>query len=91
MENKEVTKEKLSYEELNNVCHQLSEQSRMLYQKLQEANLTNAFRRLDYLFAVLDKSSFFDEEFITKCADEIVTMLTIPQETTENPEEKEEA
>ena len=79
MEEKEIKKEKLTYEELNNVCHQLSEQSRALYQQLQEANLTNAFRRLDYLFAVLDKSSFFPEDFVKKCADEIVEMLTIPE------------
>jgi len=83
MEEKEIKKEKLTYEELNNVCHQLSEQSRTLYQQLQEANLTNAFRRLDYLFAVLDKSNFFPEDFVKKCAGEIVEMLTIP----EKPEE----
>jgi len=79
MEEKEIKKEKLTYEELNNVCHQLSEQSRTLYQKLQEANLSNAFRRLDYLFAVLDKSSFFPDDFVKKCTDEIVAMMTVPE------------
>lgn len=79
MEKKEVTKEKLTYEELNNVCHQLSEQSRTLYQQLQEANLNNVFRRLDYLFAVLDKHEFFDNSFVEKCATEIVNMITIPE------------
>jgi hypothetical protein len=86
MEKKEVTKEKLTYEELNNVCHQLSEQSRTLYQQLQEANLTNAFRRLDYLFAVLDKHEFFEDSFVEKCAAEIVNMITIPEA---KPEEEE--
>ena len=83
MEEKEIKKEKLTYEELNNVCHQLREQNNVLFQHLQEANLTNAFRRLDYLFAVLDKSDFFPEKFVEKCAHEIVEMLTIP----EKPEE----
>lgn len=86
MEKKEVKKEKLTYEELNNVCHQLSEQARTLYNQLQEANLTNAFRRLDYLFAVLDKSEFFDKDFVSKCSKEIVEILTIPEES-ENKEE----
>ena len=84
MEEKEIKKEKLTYEELNNVCHQLSEQSRALYQQLQEANLTNAFRRLDYLFAVLDKSNFFSEDFVKKCSGEIVEMLTIPEKSEED-------
>ena len=52
-------KEKMSYEELENIAHQLSEQSRVLVQKLQEANMTNAFKRLDYLFKVIDLSSRF--------------------------------
>ena len=86
MEKKEVTKEKLTYEELNNVCHQLSEQSRTLYQQLQEANLTNAFRRLDYLFAVLDKHEFFEDSFVKKCSTEIVDIITIPET---KPEEEE--
>lgn len=83
MEEKEIKKEKLTYEELSYSCHQLREQNNVLFQRLQEANLTNAFRRLDYLFAVLDKASFFPEDFVKKCAGEIVEMLTIP----EKPEE----
>lgn len=83
MEKKEVTKEKLTYEELNNVCHQLSEQCRRMGEQLQQANLTNAFRRLDYLFAVLDKSEFFDDSFVKNCAAEIVNMITIPETKTE--------
>ena len=40
---KSVKKEKMSYEELENIAHQLSEQSRVLMQKLQEANMSNMF------------------------------------------------
>ena len=86
---KEVKKEKLTYEELTNACHQLSEQARTLYQQLQEANLSNAFSRLNFLFAVLDKAEFFKnyEGFVDKCVDEIVNMITIP----ETPKEEESA
>jgi len=82
MEEKKETK-KLSYEELENVCHQLSEQSQTLYRKLQEANMTNMFKRLDYLFAVVENEGAFPEDFTKKCIDEIVTSMTIPEETEE--------
>ena len=79
MEEKKETK-KLSYEELENVCHQLSEQSQTLYRKLQEANMTNMFKRLDYLFAVVENKGAFPEDFTKKCIDEIVTSMTLPEE-----------
>ena len=60
-------KEKMSYEELENIAHQLSEQSRVLIQKLQDANMTNAFKRLDYLFKVIDMAHMFEEEIVTEC------------------------
>jgi len=91
MEKKEVemkkaeqpTREKLTYEQLENVCHQLSEQSRTLYQKLQEAEMTNLFKRLDYLFAVVENSNQFPQEFSTKCVKEIMDAMTIPEKTEE--------
>lgn len=82
MEEKKETK-KLSYEELENVCHQLSEQSQTLYRKLQEANMSNMFKRLDYLFAVVENEVAFPEDFVKKCVDEIITSMTIPEETEE--------
>ena len=91
MEEKKNEKKKLSYEELENVCHQLSEQSRTLYQRLQENNLSNMFKRLDYLFAVMEnKEVFFErnEEFFNKCVDEIITSMTL--ETPEEETKKEE-
>ena len=83
MEEKKNEKKKLSYEELENVCHQLSEQSQTLYRKLQEANLNNMFKRLDYLFAVIENKSSFPEDFVKKCIDEIVTDMTLPEEPAE--------
>ena len=46
--------EKMSYEQLENVAHQLSEQAKQLYMKLQAANMSNMFKRLDYLFKVVE-------------------------------------
>ena len=90
MEENKETKKKLSYEELENVCHQLSDQAQTLYRKLQEANLSNMFKRLDYLFAVMDNKEIFETkypEFFDKCVEEIVNSMTIPEDTAEKTEE----
>lgn len=89
-EKKNVTTEsteKLSYEQLENVCHQLSEQARSLYQKLQEANMVNAFKRLDYLFAVVNNKSAFPEDFVNTVVNEIVTTMTVTEEDTTDTKE----
>lgn len=72
--------EKMSYEQLENIAHQLSEQAKQLYAKLQEANMNNAFKRLDYLFKVLDYREVFSTEFYVKCVEEIEEFMTIPEE-----------
>ena len=70
--------EKMSYEKLEELARQLSEQNRMMSQKFHEMNLTNMFKRLDYLFKVLELGHQFTSEFVINCADEIVGILTIP-------------
>lgn len=72
--------EKMSYEQLENVAHQLSEQNKQLYMKLQEASMTNMFKRLDYLFKVVENGHMFGEEFLAKCISEIETVMTLPEE-----------
>ena len=66
MEEKEVkapNSEKLSYEQLENVAHQLSEQNRQLYAKLQELQVDNMFKRLDYLFKVVENNNGVVQSF----------------------------
>ena len=46
-ESENVEKKKLSYEELENVARQLSQQAQSMQKKLQEANLMNFFKRMD--------------------------------------------
>ena len=82
--------EKMSYEQLENIAHQLSNQAKQLYAKLQEANMVNMFKRLDYLFKVVENAHAFNEEFVTKCVDEIEDVMTVPkaeEETVDKPEE----
>jgi hypothetical protein len=75
--------EKMSYEQLENVAHQLSEQAKQLYAQLQAANMTNMFKRLDYLFKVVENGHVFNQEFLNKCVAEIEEHITIPEEVEE--------
>ena len=79
---------KMSYEELENVARQLSEQTRQLYTKLQEMNMVNMFKRLDYLFKVVEFPDMFNTEFVTNCTQEIQDLLTIPEEKQEDKVEE---
>lgn len=87
MEENKNEKKKLSYEELEDVCHQLSDQSQTLYRKLQEANMANMFKRLDYLFAVIENKGAFPDDFVKKCVDEVISSMTIPETEEEKTEE----
>ena len=90
MEEKEVkapNPEKLSYEQLENVAHQLSEQNRQLYAKLQELQVDNMFKILDYLFKVVENTGVFSIDFHTRCVEEIESLMTIPEEPQEEKKE----
>ena len=85
-ENKEKTvklepeNRKLSYEELNDMARQLSQQNQQLYAQLQRVNMNNMFRRLDYLFEVVKNGAMFSPEFLDNCIKEIEESLTITEE-----------
>ena len=66
---------KLSYEELENVANNL-------YARLQQAEMSNMFKRLDYLFKVVKYSGAFTPAFVESCVAEIEGVLTIPAEET---------
>lgn len=82
------TPRKLSYEDMENLCHQLSAQAQQLSTQNQqlrvalgEANLTNMYKRLDYLFDIIYKDSdYLTREFKQKCAEEIERIMTISEE-----------
>ena len=61
MEEKEMTVEQ--------VKSAANQQIQILYQKLQEANLTNTFKRLDYLFKIVEDD--FSIEMKSKASKEI--------------------
>lgn len=90
-----VTPKKLSYEELENVCHQLSAQAQQLNaqnqklrEALNEANLTNLYKRLDYLFEVISKDNpYLSVDFKKQCANEIEILMATPEQPEGTPED----
>lgn len=76
-------KEKLSYEQLEQVAHQLSDQAKQLYTKLQKSNLDNLFKRLDFLFKVLKHQDSFSTEFVVECVNEIENIIRVPEKSEE--------
>ena len=77
--------EKLTYEQLENVARQLSEQNQMLIRRVQETNMGNVFKRLDYLFKVVGQDTKFNKEFVEKCISEIESIMVLSEE--ENTED----
>lgn len=76
----EKNKKELSYEELKSVAGQLSQQNQQLNLMLQQANMSNVFKRLDYLFKILELKDCFNSDFVITCSEEIVTIMTPPEQ-----------
>lgn len=81
--------EKMSYDQLESVAHQLSEQNKQMFAKLQELNMVNMFKRLDYLFKVVENGHMFKQDFFEKCIAEIESIMTVPEQEDEPEEEPE--
>lgn len=74
----EDTSKKLTYEELNNTCAQLYQQNQQLLRQVQQLNNTVMFKRLDYLFLVLQNENVFnDKSFVDSCTNEIKEALSV--------------
>lgn len=78
---------KLTYDQLNDACIQLSQQNRQLLIRNRELEQFAMNRRLDYLFKVLEFSSNFTGDFVVSCSSEIEQAMTIPQNSEEHKEE----
>lgn len=82
-EGKEQQRQKPTYEQLTNYCNQLYEQNKRLIAQVQEINMNNMFKRLDYLFVVLQNKACFDEGFVAQSVKEIKEALTLRDDTKE--------
>lgn len=79
---------KLSYEQLQNIAGQLQQQNMQLRRALEQNNLENMFKRLDYLFKVVATPYIFSDEFVAMCVTEIEKAITIPEASEEDKEEE---
>ena len=74
---------RFTYEQLEQIAGNLSTQVQQLSARLQEANMFNMFKRLDYCFKVLEvaptlSATMFSPGFVEKCAKEIEELMTPP-------------
>lgn len=79
---KKETKEKvkLTYEQLKELADQLHQQNQMLYKKMMEMNNADAYKRIDYLFKVLENHDVFSAEFVNATASELESILKLQEE-----------
>lgn len=76
-------KSELTYEQLTEIANQLSRDNHALRQQMQEMNYFNLFKRLDYLFKVVENDTKFATDFVETCKNEIVNLMTAVEEPTE--------
>ena len=60
-----------------------------MYARMQEMDMANMFKRLDYLFKVVENGTMFDPDFLNKCIDEIENVM-MPKEEPSEEDTKEE-
>ena len=84
MENtKTEVREKPTYEQLENYVNQLASQNMALNKRVAELSDIAMFKRIDYLFKVIENKDSFDESFVETCSNEIVDVMTPPVNTEE--------
>lgn len=79
-----VTEERtFTKQEVENIVAQINNQARMqcenMAKRCQFLEEQLMFKRLDYLFKVIENAGNFDMEFVQKCTKEIEAGLTIPE------------
>lgn len=76
---------KPTYEQLEREVAGLKGMNNQLIMQLKQMDMGNLFRRLDYLFKVLEVAPSLNPEFVDRCAKEIEIHMT-PPETIEEPD-----
>lgn len=84
-ETKEVSN-KLTYEQLEQTAMNLNQRLMMAESRLRSIDF--ASMRLNWLFKVLENKESFSTHFIYKCADEIESILTLEEVSTDEQAEK---
>lgn len=74
--NKNIPTGKISYEQLESLARQLSDNNKQLVGRLQEAENYNLIKRLEFLFEVIKLEKSFPEDFLNSCREEIIYLMT---------------
>lgn len=85
--NSKTEGKQLSKEQVAEICNQLIKENQQLKAKCNELISIAQYKRVDYLFAVLNSSYPFEKEFRDTCAKELMIALT-PVEEKEDTKEK---
>ena len=101
MAHENVEEQKLTYEQLNQACADMSQQLQnqnvyiqKMHKQMQQMDFALQTKRMDYLFKVLEIQNqsrtaiIFSNDFCFKCAKEIEESLTVPEEQEETDKEK---
>ena len=80
-------KEKLSYEQLEQIAGNLSQQCRQMQQVINNQQQAIAeFNEIGMLLDVLGKSEHFNEKFVTRCSNKIEELITKAMDASEKQE-----
>jgi len=74
---------KISYDQLKTAADQLHQQNQFLIKEIQKKGTEELYKRIEYLFKVLEFSSKFNKDFVLKASEELEAILTIPEQTEE--------
>ena len=83
--NEKTQATKPSYEQLERDIIGLKGVNNQLLMQLQQMNMGNLFKRLDYLFKVIESGNMFKQYFLEKCIAEVESLMTVPEQE-EKPE-----
>lgn len=86
-----MPKREKTYEELVTENNQIKQQAEAMYRQMQQMNMQNIFKRLDYLFEVVKERTAFPKDFVDRSTNEIVSLLTIPEEQKKEETKNDEA
>lgn len=94
-EKKNNEKKELTFDELKTAAEQWYQEKEFYKKKcnelasqIQGLNISNALKRVEFLFEVIKNPASFDKDFVKECALEIQDGLTLPKEEPKKEEEK---
>ena len=78
---------RLIIDQQNNIIGQMNKKLQSAYQQINSMMMDNTFKRLDFLFKVLDHAINFEDSFVEKATKEITSIMTPPEEDEKDSKE----